>query len=48
MESMFAGNFGYASDLKLLTPTVEGMSKMVIICARYSSKYDVMFNVKRQ
>ncbi len=47
MWSVFAGAFGYADDLKLLTPTIRAMSKMVIICEQYATRYDVMFNAKR-
>ncbi len=31
MGSVFADTFGYADDLKLLTPTISAMSKMVTI-----------------
>ncbi len=47
MGSEFAGAFGYAEDLKLLTPTTRAMSKMVIICEQYAARYDVMFNAKK-
>ncbi len=48
MGSVFAGAFGYANDdLKLLTPTIRAMSKMVIICEQYAARYDVMFNAKK-
>ncbi len=46
MGSVFAGAFGYADHLKLLTPTIKAMSKMVIICEQYATRYDVMFNAK--
>ena len=36
MGSVFAGAFGYADDLKLLTPTVTAMRKMVMICENYA------------
>ncbi len=32
MESVVAGTFGYAVHLKLLTPSIRAMSKMVILC----------------
>ncbi len=47
MGSVFAGAFGYADDLKLLTPTIRAMSKMVIICEQYSTRYDVMVKAKK-
>ncbi len=47
MGSVFAGAFGYADDLKLLTPTMRAMSKMVIICEQYATRYYVMFNAKK-
>ncbi len=47
MGIVFAGTFGYADDLKLLTPTIRAMSKMVIICEQYAARYDVMFNAKQ-
>ncbi len=45
MGTVFAGTFGYADDLKL-TPTIRAMSKMVIICEQYATRYDIMFNCK--
>lgn len=47
MGSVFAGAFGYADDLKLLTPTIKSLCTMVTICERYAKKYDVMFNAKK-
>ncbi len=47
MGSVFAGTFGYADDLKLLTPTIRAMSKMVIICEQYVTRYDGMCNAKK-
>ncbi len=47
MESVFAGIFGYADDVKLLTPTTRAMSKMVIISEQYAARYDVMFKAKK-
>ncbi len=47
MGSVFASAFRYADDLKLLTPTIRSMSKMVIICQQYASRYDVMFNANK-
>ncbi len=44
---MFAGAFGYADDLKLLTSTIRAMSKLVIICEQYAARYDVMFYAKK-
>ncbi len=46
MGSVFAGAFDYADDLKLLTPTIRAMSKMVI-CEQYAWRYDVMFYAKK-
>ncbi len=43
---MFCGAFGYADDLKLLIPTIRAMSKMVIICEQYATRYHVMFDAK--
>ncbi len=47
MRSVFAGAFGYADDLKLLTNNIRAMSKMVKICEQYAARYDVMFNAKK-
>ncbi len=36
MGGMFAGAFGYADDLKLLTPSVWVLHQMAHICERYA------------
>ena len=47
MGGVFSGAFGYADDLKLLTPSVYAMRKMAEICEIYAAKYDVIFNGKK-
>ncbi len=40
----YYGAFGYADDLTLLIPTVNGLQKMVNICEQYSNEYGVKYN----
>ncbi len=47
MGGVFAGAFGYADDLKTLTPSVGALQKMADICVEYAAKYDVIFNAKK-
>ncbi len=46
MGGMSAGTFGYAEDLKLLTPSVWALHQMAHICDRYAQRFDVLFNSK--
>ncbi len=39
--------FGYADDLKLLTPSVHALKILANICERYATKYDIIFNGKK-
>ncbi len=41
---MFHGPFGYADDLKLLTPTVQALHMLTNIFIEYAAKYDILFN----
>ncbi len=43
---MFAVGFGYADDLKLLTPSVHALRILANIC-EYAAKYNVTFNGKK-
>ncbi len=47
MGGAFAGAFGYADDLKLLTPSVYDLHQMAHICEDYAKKYDITFNAKK-
>ncbi len=44
---VFAGGFGYADDLKLLTPSVHTLIILANICEKYATKYDITFNGKK-
>ncbi len=39
--------FGYADDLKLLTPSVHALRILANICEKYAAKYDITFNGKK-
>ncbi len=43
----FAGAFGYADDLKHLTPSVYALHQMAHICENYAKRYDITFNTKK-
>ncbi len=44
---LFAGAFGYADDLKLLTLSVYALHQMAHICVNYAKRYDITFNAKK-
>ncbi len=44
---VFAGAFGYADDIKLLTPSVHALRILANICEKYAAKYDIIFNGKK-
>ncbi len=44
---LIIGAFGYADDLKLLTPTVQALHILTNICFEYAAKYDILFNGKK-
>ncbi len=44
---VFAGAFGYADDLKLLTPSLYALHQMSYICENYAKRYDITFNAKK-
>ncbi len=39
MGGVFAGGFGYADDLKLLTPSVHALRILANICEKYTDKW---------
>ncbi len=47
MGGVFAGAFGYADDLKFLTPNVYALLKMAHICENYAKRYNITFNSKK-
>ncbi len=40
----FAGAFGYAGDIVLLSPSIDAMKHCIKICEAYSTKYQIRFN----
>ncbi len=47
MRGVYSRAFGYADDLKLLTPTVQALHILTDICIEYAAKYDILFNGKK-
>ena len=43
----FAGVFGYADDLILLSPSLTGLKNMIKICEEYAAEHDILFNGKK-
>lgn len=43
----FVGALAYADDLVLLTPSASAMRRMLLICDRFSTEYNVSFNVNK-
>ena len=40
----FAGAFGYADDLALVSPSLSGLRQMIQICEQYAMEYSIVFN----
>ena len=40
----FAGAFGYADDLALISPSLSGLRQMIKICEKYAIEYSIVFN----
>ena len=47
MGNVYAGAFGYADDLKLLTPSVCAFKILTDVCIKYAEQYDISFNGKK-
>ena len=47
MGHHYVGAFGYADDIILLCPSLEGMREMVKICEDYATRYNILFNGKK-
>ena len=40
-------HFGYADDLSLLCPSLEGLKEMLFLCEQYAIDYKIMFSSKQ-
>ena len=47
MVNVYAGAFGYADDLILLSPSVAALHKMSDICEKYTHRHSVKFNAQK-
>ena len=47
MGHHFVGACGYADDIILLCPSLEGMREMVKICEDYATLHNILFNGKK-
>ena len=43
----FYGSLGYADDVILLSPTINGMKCMLQVCTNYGNEYNVLFNPEK-
>ena len=41
---IFAGSFGYADDVALVSPTLYSMDKMIKVCEIFADKIGLLFN----
>ena len=41
---LYVGIVGYADDLFLVSPTFDGLQKMLLICEKYASAHNLRFN----
>ena len=44
MSNYFIGCLLFADDVTLLCPTIKGLKKMVAICEKYATEFNVKFN----
>lgn len=47
ITDMYYGVLGYADDLVLLSPSRDGLQKMLTICENYGKEYDMNFHPKK-
>ena len=40
----FAGEFGYADESALVSPSLSGLRQMIQICEQYAMEYSIVFN----
>ena len=40
----YVGDFGYADDIVLMSPSIYGLKKMIYICETYAQDYHITFN----
>ena len=40
----YAGAFGYADDIALISPSIYGIKKMIAVCESYALEYHITFN----
>ena len=43
----FYGCVGYADDVKLLCPSINGLQSMINVCENFADEFDVTFNTKK-
>ena len=43
----FYGCMGYADDVKLLCPSINGLQSMINVCENFADEFDVTFNTKK-
>ncbi len=47
MDGVCVDATGYADEMKLLKPNVNGLNILVDICKNFAAKYDLMFNAEK-
>ncbi len=47
MGNSYVGGMGYAEDIKLLCPSLNGMQQMVDMCVDYADEYNIKFNCSK-
>ena len=43
----YAGAFGYADDIALISPSLYGLKKMISVCENYAREYHITFNLSK-
>ena len=45
--NVYTGSISYADDLMLLSPSVQGLDRMIALCENYAKKFSIIFNGKK-
>ena len=44
VKNTYVGAIGYADDLFLISPTLDGLQDMLLICEKYADKHNLKFS----
>ena len=47
VDNIFMGALSYADDIKLPSPSLHGLNRMLEICAKFADNFDITFHSKK-